>query len=258
MSEAAAIEHMLEQNLTVRGYERMLEDLWDRMVDPRDFDRTFRAYREAAADVMALARYDSEQVADRYYRRTLLDAGIEDRINVPRQPEARAATIAAMSRATDPAYTDRLLRQAAADPAVQAAIMSAARSRMTGSAKRRILLAGRERLSTVAARDPNVRGWARVGDGNVCSFCAMLISRGPVYSRESVRFRAHDGCGCGQRLIMRGDPGMTDEARRFRAMYRDGTITQLDAERYEANRDDINARRRARYAALTAARRGDT
>lgn len=39
--------------------------------------------------------------------------------------------------------------------------------------------------------------WRRVTDGDPCAFCAMLASRGPTYSAETVLFPLHKGrCGC--------------------------------------------------------------
>ncbi len=47
-----------------------------------------------------------------------------------------------------------------------------------------------------AIADPEAAGWQRVGDGDSCGFCLMLISRGAVYTSESVKFGAHDWCNC--------------------------------------------------------------
>lgn len=38
--------------------------------------------------------------------------------------------------------------------------------------------------------------WRRVTDGNPCSFCAMLATRGEVYGGENADFPAHYKCGC--------------------------------------------------------------
>ena len=43
--------------------------------------------------------------------------------------------------------------------------------------------------------------WRRVSDGNPCAWCAMLVTRGPVYTRETVTStyagrRYHYKCGC--------------------------------------------------------------
>lgn len=44
--------------------------------------------------------------------------------------------------------------------------------------------------------DPDSIGWRRVGDGETCNFCRMLIGRGEVYTADTARFAAHGRCGC--------------------------------------------------------------
>jgi len=66
---------------------------------------------------------------------------------------------------------------------------------------------GRDTVDTVLRRDRSVVGYVRVTSGKPCYFCAMLASRGPVYSNDSFvasnpRFfgpcnvKVHDGCNC--------------------------------------------------------------
>lgn len=64
-----------------------------------------------------------------------------------------------------------------------------------GGVQRRIVNQSRDvvRLSSIA--DPRAGGWMRTGSGG-CGFCAMLISRGAVYSEKSVDFASHDNCNC--------------------------------------------------------------
>lgn len=54
------------------------------------------------------------------------------------------------------------------------------------------------RLTVVenSLRDPKAAGWQRVGVGDNCGFCRMLIDRGHVYTEASVTFRSHDHCNC--------------------------------------------------------------
>ena len=56
-----------------------------------------------------------------------------------------------------------------------------------------VLAAGRETVQRSARR------WRRVSDGNPCGFCAMLVSRGPVYTSASTAGQGrkyHGRCGC--------------------------------------------------------------
>lgn len=59
-------------------------------------------------------------------------------------------------------------------------------------------VADRHRLTIVdnSIRDPRSSGWKRVGVGDNCGFCRMLIGRGAVYTDATVTFRSHDRCNC--------------------------------------------------------------
>lgn len=65
-----------------------------------------------------------------------------------------------------------------------------------GSLQRLIADVGRGTVMGSAIADPQARGWQRVTDGAACAFCQMLAGRGAVYSESTVRFGAHDHCGC--------------------------------------------------------------
>lgn len=67
---------------------------------------------------------------------------------------------------------------------------------IAGGVTKRISNGARNVVTRSSIEDPAARGWMRVGSGN-CDFCAMLISRGAVYSESSVDFASHDHCGCG-------------------------------------------------------------
>lgn len=49
--------------------------------------------------------------------------------------------------------------------------------------------------------------WQRVMVGETCPFCAILVSRGAVYSSQSVKFRSHPHCDCGAAVVKRGRDG---------------------------------------------------
>lgn len=59
-------------------------------------------------------------------------------------------------------------------------------------------VADQHRLTVVdsAKRDPQAKGWRRVGVGDTCDFCRMLIDRGHVYTRSGAMFKSHDHCNC--------------------------------------------------------------
>lgn len=65
-----------------------------------------------------------------------------------------------------------------------------------GGMQRRIANMSRATVIGSATYDPRADGWMRVGDGDNCRFCDMLISRGAVYTKDTVRFGTHDWCNC--------------------------------------------------------------
>ena len=69
-------------------------------------------------------------------------------------------------------------------------------SRVSGGLQRTI--ADQHRLTVVESSlaDPAASGWRRVGVGDNCGFCRMLIDRGHVYTEAGVTFRSHDRCNC--------------------------------------------------------------
>lgn len=82
----------------------------------------------------------------------------------------------------------------AGQPAEQA--MRTALVRTSGAVGRHVLNGGRTTVIESAATDRQAIGWERVTSGRPCAFCAMMASRGPVYSSTSVDFQSHDHCLC--------------------------------------------------------------
>lgn len=74
-----------------------------------------------------------------------------------------------------------------------------------GGVQRRISDHVRSTITGSSVADPGARGWQRVGVGE-CAFCAMLISRGAVYSEASADFASHDHCNCSATPAWRDEP----------------------------------------------------
>lgn len=67
---------------------------------------------------------------------------------------------------------------------------------LTGTVTRLTLAPARDTIRANVGRDPDSTGWRRVGNGDSCKFCRMLIGRGEIYSAETARFGSHDWCSC--------------------------------------------------------------
>lgn len=65
-----------------------------------------------------------------------------------------------------------------------------------GVAEKATLDTSRELLIDAVHQDKEARAWARVPEAGCCSFCALLATRGAVYSEETAGFEAHDHCRC--------------------------------------------------------------
>lgn len=119
----------------------------------------------------------------------------------------------------------------------------------SGSATRQILAGGRTAVLTAVETDPAASGWARVGDAAPCSFCAMLIGRGPAYKTEqSAGFQAHDHCACVPVAVFSKTAAWPAGSREIRAFYDEATAEF-------SGTDKIRAFRRAWEASQRGARK---
>lgn len=90
--------------------------------------------------------------------------------------------------------------------------------RTAGTVTRFALAGGRDTLILSSAGDKRARGWARVTSGKACAFCALLASRGAVYSDDTSQFRAHDHCSCTAEPVYDG-ADLPAASKRYRELY---------------------------------------
>lgn len=181
-----------------------------------DLDGTAAAWLAVTVPLVAEQRARSARAAARYlstFRQVELRTAFTDPVDrlADRVPADR---LVASLTATGPATLKRLTGRGV--PVGRAAGTAAA----AVPAPRRgwpLTAAGR-RSSTPSPRTPQALGWRRVGDAAPCAFCAMLISRGPVYRADTVGFRAHDQCGCAAEPVYREHPPTAQE-RRLRQLW---------------------------------------
>jgi hypothetical protein len=218
--DALARAHMAQQVREVGMMQALLARLWDSTMDPSDLDGSFTRFQAQADVIIKAARSKGELTAQQYYDLTKTAAGYAEAAPfVPEQLPGTAANRAAL-HSTSVAKAKAAIGRGEDT----ATAMDAAKAAMLRAAKRRSLEAPRKRLIALSDADDDARGWARVSDGKPCYFCAMLVSRGPVYSGVTAKFRAHDGCGCSAKPVFRNDPegGWSADARALRKLW-DGT-----------------------------------
>ena len=195
--------------------------------DPDSYDRFVQA---VVTLVQGRAR-DSAAIAARYYS-TFKD--IDLGLTMGRATQLAAAPtvqeIIAAINATAKAGYYRALRAGKTPGQATANALT----ELAGAAGRLVLNGGRQTIWDNVGRDPYVHGWIRVSStGAPCAFCAMLLSRGPVYlefetaggiSREMVgteaakAFQWHDHCACFAEPYVKGGP-WPEQNRRYRDIW---------------------------------------
>lgn len=98
------------------------------------------------------------------------------------------------------------------------AAMQNALVRTVGSVTKFVLEGGRDTIVLSSGADREAHGWARVTSASPCAFCAMVASRGPVFTDRTADFEAHAHCGCSGEPSYEGSewPG---DARRFKELF---------------------------------------
>lgn len=82
--------------------------------------------------------------------------------------------------------------------------LEASLNNVAAVAAQKVLEAPRANAAAVIKKDKLSIGSARVPNGGACDFCMMLVSRGPVFSKESVSFDGHRSCRCFGRAVYKG------------------------------------------------------
>ena len=91
----------------------------------------------------------------------------------------------------------------------------------------------REYVRQTSLTDDRLGGWSRVGTGDTCGFCSMLIGRGAVYSEKSVRFASHLNCNC---EVM---PAYGDQAKSVEEYRKSDRTIKFDDKQRQASKDRV-------------------
>lgn len=163
---------------------RQLAALW-REFDLADAERTTRALLAAmptladrwteVAAVLAVDAYDEWRD----------DAEVAGRFAAePAPPPARGRIDALVRWGVEPLWS--------AEPAPALAL-----TKLSGGLHRVVAGAARDTIVANVDRDPANPRYARHAAADACAFCAMLATRGAVYtSRDAAAGRYHDDCSC--------------------------------------------------------------
>lgn len=243
-------------SLRARLIRRILA-LWPTL-DPRRVQATTPAWMSVTLPVVLEHRTESARLAADYYTalRAVEVPGEYQRVRwsdfAPTDTTAPAVSLLVTGTAELKKTTARLagVEDATRLEALERAVTKAAETavvEVSGAAVRHALDGGREVLRGAAAADRKVTAFVRRSDGDPCYFCALMISRGPVYrneyaagknansatkSRTGVErtpfvgdglYKFHDHCACTIEPFFDEDPGMDDTALRYAQIYKDAT-----------------------------------
>jgi hypothetical protein len=169
-----------------------MHTVWPVLV-PANIDNTAPTWVAAATPIIAAHRADSAQLAGEYVTAfKAVDTGITTPPPIILAPPADPAAVATSLLVTGPYALRRGLAQGVRfDRAV-----ASAEAASSAAAMRHALNGGRATVLGSLAADRHAQGYARATSGKACAFCAMLASRGPVYSLQTVDFHSHDHCSC--------------------------------------------------------------
>lgn len=167
--------------------------------DPGSYDR----FVEAVTLLVQSRAANSAALASRYFQMYKeadlgLTAGKAALLAEP--PSAKEIRIAIDATAKAGVYR-ALVRGQTAEQAMKSGLVQ-----VSGALTRQVLNGGRQTVIDMAKHESRYNGWIRVSDGNPCAFCAMLLSRGPVYwSEDSGGGQWHDHCCCTAQPFKSGD-----------------------------------------------------
>ncbi len=235
-------EHRLAQ---VKVRDQVIRDfaaLWP-LLDHNNYSGTLPGYMAAVTALVQRGAITSASLATAYYiafraaeQAPPTDVGA---LFVPTPLDLDSVTGALL--VTGPkTFNDAMRRGVRAPKAAEASLVAS-----TGAVGRLTLNGGRDKLAGAIQRDPVALGFARVSDGSPCYWCAMLCSRGAVYTESTAittkdGHAYHDKCACTLEAVFSSAdyrlPGRGDE---FRALY--DTATQGAG----YGKDKVNAFRRA-------------
>jgi hypothetical protein len=184
-------EYRLEQARLGARTVAQMRTVWPVLV-PADMDNTAPLWVAVATPIIADHRAESAQLASAYLASF---KGAETGLGAP--PVVLADTIDRDAVATSLLVTGPYsLRRNLSQGVLFERALAAAEAGSAAAAMRHAMNGGRATILDSIAADPDALGWARATSGKACAFCAMLASRGPVYSERSVDFHAHDHCSC--------------------------------------------------------------
>lgn len=217
----------------VKMRARMTRDL-HRVWPALDFARLDETYPVWAFSVDQMVRRYEQESLERsraYLEAFYRDSGVRGAVPIITPPPAPTEQVDSLLHSGAVAA----IKKSSAAGVAARITMSRAFTATSQAMVRVVRDAAREQARFTALHDGRFGGWSRVGTGETCAFCQMLISRGAVYSESSVRFASHLNCNCEVQPGHAGEARPVDEYRQSdrRSAFSE---TQLKADRERVRR----------------------
>lgn len=203
-AEGAALTeaHRLEQLAIAARAARASMSLW-KMLDVSDLDRSQTPWLASQLLLLDRSYAQSQSLAGEYVEAYRSAEGAGDPGPFVR-PTFPMGEMAAVMLGAGPRQVKAYIGKGATPGAAHGAALN----KFTGMVRRQVLSGGRMAIGATTEADVRAIGWRRVTDGKPCTFCAMLASRGPVYSSErraseidGSGLRYHGHCGCTAEIV---------------------------------------------------------
>jgi hypothetical protein len=192
-------EHRRRQTLLSGALSADVARLWA-VFDPSDAAGSAEALSGPLRALTVQGRSTSAGLSTGYYGRFRVAEGVPGTF-----PPVAAAPLVDEAVSTSLWVTGLVgFKRAVAAGRVPVVASRIAMVGVSGAVSRMALDGGRSVVVGSALADPQASGWARVASGRACAFCAMLASRGPVYSADTADFDAHDHCSCAAEPVFGG------------------------------------------------------
>lgn len=187
------------------------------LIDLADIDGSVARWFAAMESTTVNGHRLSQEMSENYLRSfTLAEIGEGTEFVRPLFPQAQ---LVEDLRVAGPVRMKTLIGQGV-DPeqALQVAMSESVRRSMTA-----VLAGGRDLIDKSVRYRGRSGRYRRVTGGQACAFCAMLASRGPVYSEKTAYFRSHHVCGCSAEPVF-GEWEPNEREALWRASYRQAAL----------------------------------
>jgi hypothetical protein len=236
-------EHRRAQAALVANLIRELTILWPSF-GKGDQEILWPILRRAIYLLVVSRHRTSSGLAAAYYQRIREAHGITGNVVPTMAPDLPDPLITTTLDITGPSSFNKSLTRGKTEEQAKARALV----EVAGSATKLVLDGGRTTTVETSKDDKLSIGWARMTDGDPCSWCAMLASRGPVFhSAQSAGLdnQWHPHCACVPVPVFSRDDPWPGKAQEYRDLWYASKDDAEDGDLLNAFRRAYEAKQRA-------------